>query len=170
MANRFRNSFHWKTFFFPDSLQCCLESQWLSHQHERARYVVTRAPAFILSALPSPSLTLCFPLWSFSSQPLREGSEEMQTEKKGIALLQVSLVSVSLSLVSLAHPPAVWHVAPVTGMSWPCWRGVPTPSAELIDPLIKCRRTSFRKSLHMYTHTHACRSLQWRNYVDIVCF
>lgn len=81
----------------------------------------TRAGFYPLSFALSVSYFVLSPLWSGSSQPLREGSEEMQTgkkkEKKRLAFLKVSLLPVSLSLVSLAHPPSAWCFAPVSGMS-----------------------------------------------------
>lgn len=91
MVNRFRDSFHWKTFFFPHSLQCWLETQWPSHQHERACYTpsLTRAPAFILSALPFPSLTLCFLLSGLAlhnrlGREVRKCRQEKKKKKRGL--------------------------------------------------------------------------------------
>lgn len=177
MVNWFRDSFHWKTLFFPDSLQHWLARQLQSHQHDRACYTqsLTCTPAFILSALPSPSLTLCPPplsglaLHNLLGRKVRKCRQEGEKKEKSFGSLEVSLLSVSLSL---SHSlTSAWRFAPVSGMSWPCLRGVPAPSAKPIDPLITSCCTSFRKSLYMYnlnTHTSAERKLWCRTYVESV--
>lgn len=114
MVNRFRDSFHWKTFFLPDSLQCCLERQWLSHQQDWAcfQHAVphTRAPAFILSALPSPPLTLCFPLSGLAlhkclGREVRKCRQKKKKEKKEHWLSE-GLTSVCLALTCVPGSPS----------------------------------------------------------------
>lgn len=111
MVNRFRDSFHWKTFFFSDSLQRWLERRWQSHQHDRAcsTQSLTCAPPFILSALPSPSLTLCFPLSGLAlhnrfGREVRKRRQEKKKRKEHC--LSQGLTSHCLALTCVPRSPS----------------------------------------------------------------
>lgn len=148
MVNRFRDSFHRKTFLFLTANDAGWRGSG-SHtsmtEHVTHRVTHTHTRFHSLCFAPFVSLTLCLPLCSALSQPPREGSEEMEREreKKWSVSSESSLLSVSL--FSLPRPPSYCLLAPVSGMSWRCLRGVPAPSAKPIDPLITCCSTSFRE-------------------------
>lgn len=99
---------------------------------------------------------------------VRKCRQEGKKKKKASAFSQ-SHFSPSRSHSVTHSLTSAWRFAPVCGMSWPCLRGVPAPSAKPIDPLITSCCTSFRKSLYMYnlnTHMSAERKLWCRTYLE----
>lgn len=143
-----KHSFFWQ-LTTPVGEAAIVTPAWQSMLHTKS---LTRTFAFILSASP-----LC--LSYFVSPPLfcpfttswweKWGNVKREREKKKWSVNSESpLLSVSLLLFPHhQHPPSLpqssCFLAPVSGMSLPCLRGVSAPLAKPIDPLITCGSTIF---------------------------
>lgn len=117
-------------------------------------------------ALPSLSLFLyvSFSVLPFHNLPGREMRKWGEKKEKQQSVSPVSpLLSVSLSSVSLPCPPSSPLLAAVSGMSWPCARGVPAPSVSsqlnllILLPHAALLHSERNKSAHVkLAYTQGC--------------
>lgn len=157
MVNRFRDSFHRKTFLFLTANNAGWRgsnshTSMTEHVTHKVTHTHIRFHPFSFAPL---SLLLCvspsvLPFHNLLVREVRKCKERARKKKKSEASTQNLPFSLSRScsspttnILPPSLPQSSCFLAPVSGMSLPCLRGVSAPLAKPIDPLITCGSTTF---------------------------